>query len=123
MLHRAGNTRDMRLPFEDSAMRNVLATTVAAGLLACAPMMAASGLQSTETFADAQVSIPTETNAINAARIFCTQHGFTGAESYDVDRLIAIGGGTYGMAHFNSITCRSYTPVATSGGFLPDGST
>jgi hypothetical protein len=100
-------------------MRNVLATTVAAGLLACAPMMAASGLQSTETFRDAQVSTPAETNAINAAQLFCTQHGFTGAESYDLARLLSIGAGMHGMAYFNSITCRSYTPVATSGGLLP----
>jgi hypothetical protein len=103
-------------------MRNVLATTVAAGLLACAPMMAASGLQSTETFRDGQVSIPAGTNAIGAARLFCTQQGYNGAESYDLDRLIAIGAGMYGMAHFKSITCRSYTPVATSAGLLPEGS-
>ena len=100
-------------------MRMFLATTVAAGLLACAPMMAASGLQSTETFRDGQVSIPAETNAIGAAQIFCTQHGYTGAESYDLDRLIAIGAGMHGMAHFKSITCRSYTPVVTSSGLLP----
>jgi hypothetical protein len=92
---------------------------VAAGLLACAPMMAASGLQSTEMFKDGQVSIPAETNAIGAAQLFCTQHGFNGAESYDVERLISIGTGMHGMAHFNSITCRSYMPVATSGGLLP----
>jgi len=100
-------------------MRAILATAVAGTLLASAPMMTATGLQSTETFSDAQVSIPEATDPNSAAKLFCTQHGYTVASSHDLSRLLSMGAGMHGMAYFRSITCRSYVPVAANGGLLP----
>jgi DNA-binding response OmpR family regulator len=100
-------------------MRAILATAVAGALLASAPMMTANGLQSTETFAEGQVSVPETADANEAAKRFCTQRGFTAASSYDLTRLIAMGPGMNGMAHFRSITCRSHAPVTASDGLLP----
>jgi hypothetical protein len=82
-------------------------------------MMTANGLQSTETFSDAQVSIPEATDANDAAKLFCTQRGFTIASGYDLTRLLSMGTGMHGMAYFRSITCRSHAPVTASGGLLP----
>jgi hypothetical protein len=100
-------------------MKTLLATMLAAALLALAPMMTATGFQSFQTFANAQVSIPFGTNANGAAKLFCSQRGYTNASAYDLNRLYQGTGGAQGMAFFENVTCRSYMPVTTSGGLLP----